>query len=435
MKLKREAASGILLALLFVPVLTSAFHVEWLEANSLSPGSSTSEMKFGIVYLSRHNHYELEHLPDEMLNSDFLLFKEQGLENVTLIATWKYLQPTMETYNEAGINELIRVCSFAKNYGLRVIIDFYTMPSSGSWTMPDWLPEKWFNSVFAYDSYRALWLNFIDHCASRLNGSSDARDTICSWHMMNEPGLKTATSGKWGCNATVPEFIQLWNETKDRIKKYSDRPVSVRFAAEILNYSTQFDCFRNYPDVYNVLDYVALNWYVNATRKTPCTEQLLRELVPEIQDHTQVVISEFGLDTHDWSYTDEQQKQSFTQYIRLFNILNITGCNAWMWRRDIDTGNYSIHGEGLNLAKDINGAPRAAFFTLSMGTLQGDVNIDATINLADLTLLANAYGSTPRNSEWNASVDAHLYADFDYNLVVGLTDLFIMAKHYGRSYP
>lgn len=51
------------------------------------------------------------------------------------------------------------------------------------------------------------------------------------------------------------------------------------------------------------------------------------------------------------------------------------------------------------------------------------------VNLVDLVLLANAYGATPSNSKWNPN------ADIDGNGVVGLTDLVILALHYGQHYP
>src|SRR5208337_13735 len=56
-------------------------------------------------------------------------------------------------------------------------------------------------------------------------------------------------------------------------------------------------------------------------------------------------------------------------------------------------------------------------------TIPGDINGDFNVNLPDLTLLANAYGTTPASGgiagaprAWNPN------ADIDCNNVVGLTD-------------
>jgi hypothetical protein len=62
-------------------------------------------------------------------------------------------------------------------------------------------------------------------------------------------------------------------------------------------------------------------------------------------------------------------------------------------------------------------------------TIPGDVNGDFKVNLQDLVLLANAYGSHPSNTKWNPS------ADINGNEVVDLTDLVLLANHYGQHYP
>jgi hypothetical protein len=66
----------------------------------------------------------------------------------------------------------------------------------------------------------------------------------------------------------------------------------------------------------------------------------------------------------------------------------------------------------------------------------GDINGDGKVNLADLVLLANAYGTTPANTpgtgqhQWNPRAD--LAAPHGR---VGLKDLVSLAVHYGQHYP
>jgi DMSO/TMAO reductase YedYZ molybdopterin-dependent catalytic subunit len=69
-------------------------------------------------------------------------------------------------------------------------------------------------------------------------------------------------------------------------------------------------------------------------------------------------------------------------------------------------------------------------------TIPGDVNGDYRVTLADLVLLANAYGTQvghdPQGTglhQWNPN------ADIDNNGVVGLSDLVTLATHYGQHYP
>jgi len=61
--------------------------------------------------------------------------------------------------------------------------------------------------------------------------------------------------------------------------------------------------------------------------------------------------------------------------------------------------------------------------------IPGDLNGDFKVSLADLVLLANAYGTKPGNAKWNPN------ADIDGNGIVGLSDLVILANHYGQHYP
>jgi parallel beta-helix repeat protein len=62
-------------------------------------------------------------------------------------------------------------------------------------------------------------------------------------------------------------------------------------------------------------------------------------------------------------------------------------------------------------------------------TIPGDVDGDFGVELADLVLIAKAYGSRPTDSNWNPN------ADIDGNGVVGLSDLVTAAKYYGQHYP
>jgi hypothetical protein len=59
----------------------------------------------------------------------------------------------------------------------------------------------------------------------------------------------------------------------------------------------------------------------------------------------------------------------------------------------------------------------------------GDIDFDGKVSLADLVLLANAYGSKPGDAKWNPN------ADVNDNGKVDLSDLVMMAQHYGQHYP
>jgi sugar phosphate isomerase/epimerase len=166
----------------------------------VAEAEADGEMRFGVNYLSTHYHYEPGYLSNEELERDFSLFRKQGLEYVTLCAVWKYLEPELGVYNEDAIDDLIRVCSFASDYDLKVVIDFHTMMNEDSWTMPAWLIPQKFEAVFLNETARQAWLNFLDHCAARLNSS----ESIWSWNMMNEPARRA-----WACDVSIEDFLSF----------------------------------------------------------------------------------------------------------------------------------------------------------------------------------------------------------------------------------
>jgi predicted secreted protein len=71
---------------------------------------------------------------------------------------------------------------------------------------------------------------------------------------------------------------------------------------------------------------------------------------------------------------------------------------------------------------------RVQIFMDPLGRGLGDLNGDSKVNLQDLVILANAYGSRPGDAIWKIN------ADIDGNGEVGLPDLVMLALHYGQNY-
>jgi hypothetical protein len=82
-------------------------------------------------------------------------------------------------------------------------------------------------------------------------------------------------------------------------------------------------------------------------------------------------------------------------------------------------GNYTVNA----LASSLSASSSIVL------TIPGDINGDFKVNLQDLAILANAYGSKPTDAKWNAN------ADVDGNGAIGLSDLVALAQHYGQHYP
>ena len=217
------------------------------------------------------------------------------------------------------------------------------MMSNNSWTMPEWLTNRKFETVFLNSTAKQAWLIYLGHVANRLNGQQN----ICSWHMMNEPARRD-----WACNVSIEDYLSLWSEMKQVFKAYSNRPVSVRFAAQVFEDPNHFN---SDPRIFEVLDYLALNWYENH-----CPETNLTRIVNQASQYTQVMISEFGGNAAD----DAQQAQQYLGYVEFFRNLGLKDCIAWMWRADYNSPNPEPPGTGYNLAKDTLGTPRPAFYYL-----------------------------------------------------------------------
>jgi len=97
--------------------------------------------------------------------------------------------------------------------------------------------------------------------------------------------------------------------------------------------------------------------------------------------------------------------------LRTFSFTwNTTGSNL---------GNYTVNA----LASSLSASSSVVL------TIPGDINGDFKVDLKDLVILANAYGSKPGDPNWNPN------ADIDGKGIVGLADLVILAQHYGQHYP
>ena len=92
-------------------------------------------------------------------------------------------------------------------------------------------------------------------------------------------------------------------------------------------------------------------------------------------------------------------------------------------------GNYILKACAGSVPNETNTSNNNATGGCVTVTIPGDLNGDFKVTLADLVLLAKAYGSVPGDVKWNPN------ADINGNDVADLADLVILAQHYGQHYP
>ena len=328
--------------------------VSKVTTEPLAANSESADLQFGINYYATYHHYEEQYyLSNDTLDRDFSLFQNQGIKFVILEAIWAYHERTEGNYNEEAIEDLIRVCSFAAKYDLSVVIDFHTRMGSNSWTMPTWLTNRNFETVLLNETAKQSWLNFLSHMAYSLNNLSNLE----SWQMMNEPGWQSTLPAE---NFTT-SWVNLWKEMRDVFKSYSDRLVSIRFDEALV----RSDYFNSAPEIGNeICDYLSYNWYIQY--RLP---DYLNSAVSYAKEHNRtIMISEFGSNATlpGSNVTDKvQQAEHYSNSLDLFRSLGVDSCAAFFWRADYKSTNPADPpGEGYNLAEDVNGTPREAFYYL-----------------------------------------------------------------------
>lgn len=316
-----------------------------------SAKSTDEDLRFGINYYAVNHHYEQYCLTDDVLDRDFSLFQSQGLKFIILEAVWAYIGRTPSSYAPEAIPDLIRVCSFAEKYDLKVVIDFHTLMGSKSWTMPWWLTNRNFETVLLNDTAKQHWLNFLDYVANGLNDVPNLE----GWQMMNEPGWSSTLPA----DQFVSRWVDLWKQMREVFKSYSDRPVSIRFDEALVRKGY----FNLNPQIWEVCDFLSFNWfYRDDVNELTLVEQFAL-------DHgKKVMISEFGTDTGDTGrYADDATvRAQYLKSIEYFKSYGVKDCAAFYWQADFISPNNSPFppGTDYNLALDISGTPRPAFYCL-----------------------------------------------------------------------
>jgi len=93
----------------------------------------------------------------------------------------------------------------------------------------------------------------------------------------------------------------------------------------------------------------------------------------------------------------------------------------------VDIGNYTIWAEASVVSDEIDIVDNTYIYGRVMVTIPGDVNGDGTVDITDLTLVADVYGTLEGDPDYNP------YANLNYDEVIDIYDLMECGKNYGKT--
>jgi hypothetical protein len=343
---------GLALLLLVLLVVMEGHSV---EAATLYPTRRTTPIKdaahVGVNYLTL---YHLYNTPTETLERDFTRFRDDGIKTIVVLLYWYRVESSRGVYNRQFINNVVRVCNVAAQYGLEVMIDFHTLiQQSDAWSNPDYVGVGM--NLITNTTIASSYVAMVSWAVDKLKGAPN----IWSYAVLNEPWY-------WPLDGwRKTNWINLIVELSGAVKQATDKPVTVRFVGALFERDWGWD-----SRIINALDFISLNAYINdgSSRaidwKSPDEySNGLRNIAQKAAGlGKQVQITEFGSHASD----DNAQADRYRVYTDIFKATqNLIGWISWGWDRSYDKNNPTWDACGTySIAVQSTGTPRPAYLIL-----------------------------------------------------------------------
>lgn len=157
--------------------------------------------------------------------------------------------------------------------------------------------------------------------------------------------------------------------------------------------------------------------------------QLGGAVVPGTIIQINATISNFEATVENFSLSVFADELVIASYSNITPEGSSTVLTAALNTTEMTTGIHAITTQINIFPPDMNQTDDAKSSNVRIAYLPGDINSDFRVDLIDLVILANAYGSKPGDSKWNAN------ADINVNNTVDLADLIVLANNYRQQYP
>jgi len=115
-------------------------------------------------------------------------------------------------------------------------------------------------------------------------------------------------------------------------------------------------------------------------------------------------------------------------------VTNLTTGNTaivtFIWdTKTIPKGNYTIRADASTIPGETDTADNTYINGWILETIMGDVTGDGKVNILDISLVAMAFGSNPKDPEWDPN------ADINNNNEINILDISAVAIHFGEVDP
>jgi hypothetical protein len=270
---------------------------------------------------------------------------------------WYRVESSQGVYNQQFINNVIRVCNVAAQYGLEVMIDFHTLiQESDAWSNPEYVGVGM--NLIANSTTASSYVAMVSWTIRQLRGVPN----IWSYAVLNEPWYWPLEQWR------KTNWINLSVDLSRAVKAITDRPVTIRFVGALFERDWNWN-----STLLGALDFISLNAYVQPEQPWEIYWRTFDQYKTGLTNLAQkalslgkpVAITEFGANTS----SDSEQMEWYQKYLAIFRSTpGLMGWFTYGWDSGYDPNNPNFTQIGdYTICDRLTGTPRPAYYVLESG--------------------------------------------------------------------